>query len=117
VLLRYRPVPYKYRPVTKKNIMTWPPDLCTFLPNMVCYLIKKGVRVDLGFKVKYVKDVEESVPNYCSHVVALEQIYNHIRHWRTRWVHVCSVKNLEEVRWWKRQQQSMMPTLRTSWFD
>jgi hypothetical protein len=28
---------------------------------MVCYLIKKGVRVDLGFRVKYPKDVAESV--------------------------------------------------------
>jgi hypothetical protein len=43
--------------VTKKNAMTWPSALSTFVLNMVCYLIKKGVRVDLGFRVKYPKDV------------------------------------------------------------
>jgi hypothetical protein len=59
--LRYRPVPDKYYPVTKKNIMTWPPALSMFILNWVCDLIKKGVRVDLEFRVKYLKDVADSV--------------------------------------------------------
>jgi hypothetical protein len=44
-----------------------------FLLNRVCDLMKKGVRVDLGFKVKYLKDVAESILRYCSCVVAPEK--------------------------------------------
>jgi hypothetical protein len=36
-----------------------------FVLNKVCDLIKKEVRVDLGFRVKYFKDVAESVLKYC----------------------------------------------------
>jgi hypothetical protein len=51
VPLRYRPVPNKCCPLTKKNIMTWTPALSTFVLNRVCDLIGKGVRVYIGFKV------------------------------------------------------------------
>jgi hypothetical protein len=80
VPLRYKPVPDKYCPVTKKNIMTWPRALSTFILNRVCDLIKKEVRVDLGFMVKYIKGVADSVLKYCDRVISLENIYNHLRH-------------------------------------
>ncbi|KAK1666403.1 hypothetical protein QYE76_054562 [Lolium multiflorum] len=74
----------------------------------VCDLIKKGVRVDLGFKTKYLKDVAESVLTYCGRVVAPEQIYNHLRDCRAHWVHVSMVKWLEDVRWVEETTPIMM---------
>ena len=65
--LRYMMVPDKYCPVTKKNIMTWPPALSTFVLNGVCDFIKKEIRVDLGFSVKYLKNV---VLKYCGRLVS-----------------------------------------------
>jgi hypothetical protein len=46
----------------------------------VCDIIKKGVKVDPGFKAKYLKDVAESVLTCCGRVVAPKKIYNHLRH-------------------------------------
>jgi hypothetical protein len=60
--------------------MTCPPTLSTFILNRVCDLVKKGGRVDLGFRLKYLKDVVEYVLKYCGRVVAPEQIYSHLRH-------------------------------------
>jgi hypothetical protein len=76
VPLWYMPVPDKCCPMTKMNIMTWSPSLSTFVLNGVCDLIKRGVRMDCGFKEAYLKDVAESILNYYGRVVALEQIYS-----------------------------------------
>jgi hypothetical protein len=51
-------------------------DTCTVhvrSGQVVCDLIKKGVRVDLEFRMKYPKDVAESVLKYCGRVVSLSR--------------------------------------------
>jgi hypothetical protein len=64
--------------------------------------------MDLRFRMKYLKDVVEHVIKYCGRVVAPKQIYNHLTHWRARWVHVSRVKRLEDVRWVEETTSIMM---------
>jgi hypothetical protein len=52
VPVQYIPVPDRYFPIQKRNIMAWPAALSTFVLNMVCEFTKNGVPMDKGFRLK-----------------------------------------------------------------
>jgi hypothetical protein len=93
------PVPDRYCPIQKKNMMTWPAPLSNFFLNMVCEFIKNEVSMDKGFRMNDLKAIVEFFLKLCGCEVLLEPIYKHIRHWKARWVHVLKVKRLEGVGW------------------
>ena len=78
--------------------MTWPASLSTFVLNRVCQSIKKGILMDRGFKVKDLEAIGEDVFRFYGRRIESAQIYNHLRHWRPRWVRVLKTERLEEVR-------------------
>jgi hypothetical protein len=89
VPLQYIPVPNKYCPIRKKNNMIWHSTLSTFLLNRVYELVteeKPGLPL---FRNCDLKATVEAILKYTSSKVGVAQVYNHPRHWRSRWVHVC----------------------------
>jgi hypothetical protein len=54
------------------------------------------------------KATVEAILKYTSSKVGVAQVYNHPRHWRSRWVHVCMLKKMEGVRWVEKTSSIMM---------
>lgn len=82
-------------PPTETRSLFISPRLIEKSPATIPY----GDRVDLQFRVKYLKDVIEFVLKHRGRVIAPEQIDNHLRRWTTHWFHVSMVKRLEGVPW------------------
>jgi hypothetical protein len=87
-------------PVKKMMVtMTWPSAMSTFVLNRVCQLIRRGGSVNAGFKQVDMRAIADDVFNFYGQKVTANQVYNHLRHWRVRWVQVLKLKRLENVRW------------------
>jgi hypothetical protein len=48
-----------------KSAMKWPPFLSTFILNMICDIIKSGMRTEKGFKEVHLNNVAKKVFEYC----------------------------------------------------
>ena len=82
-----------------KATMKWPPFLSTFVLNRMCDIIKSGVRTEKGFKEVHLNNVAKKVFNYCQQEVSSQQVYNHLRKWRARWIHVSKLRDLSGAGW------------------
>jgi hypothetical protein len=92
----------------KKNIMIWHVAMSTFVLNRVCELVKEGTTGVQVFKNCDLKAIVEVVLKFTDREVGVDQLYNHLRHWRAMWVHACRLKMLEEVRWVEKTSSIMM---------
>jgi hypothetical protein len=54
------------------------------------------------------KEILDSILKFNGREVCVDQLYNHLRHYRAMWVHVCRLKMLEEVRWVEKTLAIMM---------
>jgi hypothetical protein len=79
--------------------MIWHAALSTFVLNRVCdWVTEEKAGVPL-FKNRDMKAIFAAILKYTSREVCIARVYNHLRHWRARWVHVCKLKKMEGVRW------------------
>jgi hypothetical protein len=60
------------------------------------------------FRKRDVKTIIEVVFKFIGREVGVDQLYNHLRHWRARWVHLCRLKMLDEVHWGEKTSSIMM---------
>jgi hypothetical protein len=92
--LRYISTPNTYYPIRNKN-MIWPAALSTFVLNQVCELVKGGMTIVQFFTNRDLKAIVETVLKFTGCEIGVDQFYNHLRHWRARWFHLCRLKMLE----------------------
>jgi hypothetical protein len=107
-LPRYISVPHRYCPVRKKNIMIWTVALSTFVLNRVCELVKEWITGVQIFRNHDLKAIAEVVLKFTGREVGVDRLYNHMRHRREMWVHVCMLKMLEGVRWVEKTSATMI---------
>ena len=62
-------------------------------------LIRFGVRTDKGFKEVHLKACVGSLFAHCGVEVTSTQVYNNLRKWRLRWVHVSKLIDLSGAQW------------------
>jgi hypothetical protein len=54
------------------------------------------------------KAIAVDVLKFCRREVHSAQIYNHLSHWRAKWIHILKLKRLEDVRWFEETPAIMM---------
>ncbi|WVZ71241.1 hypothetical protein U9M48_019853 [Paspalum notatum var. saurae] len=63
-------------------------------------LVSEGVRTDKGFKEVHVRAVAKQLSEtFAPDVFSSNQLYNHLRKWRTRWVKVCRLRDISGALW------------------
>jgi hypothetical protein len=60
------------------------------------------------FRNRDLEAIVEAIMKYTSRKFCVAQVYNHLRHWRARWIHVCRLKKMEGVRWVENTSAIMM---------
>jgi methionine salvage enolase-phosphatase E1 len=62
-------------------------------------LVGQAVKTDKGFKDVHVRQVASMVSKFAGVNVSTQQIYNHLRKWRQRWVKIVRLKDLSGALW------------------
>jgi hypothetical protein len=82
-----------------KGIMKWLPFHSSFVLEKMCELIKTGVNNDRGFKEVHLTAISKELFEHCGAEVTSTQVYNHLRKWRTKWIHISKLKDLSGAQW------------------
>lgn len=82
-----------------KTSMKWESFLSTFVLKTMCDIIKSGVRTEKGFKEVHLNSCAHKVFKFCGIEVSSQQVYNHLRKWRTRWIHIFKLRDLSGAGW------------------
>ena len=82
-----------------KTSMKWEPFLSMFVLKTMCDIIKSGVRTEKGFKEVHLNSCARKVFEFCGIEVSSQQVYNHLRKWRTRWIHISKLRDLSGAGW------------------
>jgi hypothetical protein len=108
VPLRYIPIHDRYCPIRKNNNMIWLAALSTFVLNRVCELVMKEKAGVQFFKNLDLMEIVQAILKFTGREVGVAQVYNYLRHWRARWVHVCRFKKMDGVHWVEKTSSIMM---------
>jgi hypothetical protein len=65
----------------------------------MCEIIKSELRTKKGFKEVHLNNVSKNVHEYYGSEVSSQQVYNHLRKWRGRWIKVSKLRYLSGARW------------------
>jgi methionine salvage enolase-phosphatase E1 len=79
--------------------MHWTPVLSSFMLRRFHDLVGQGVKIDKGFKEVHVRQVSQLLSEFAGVNVSTQQIYNHLRKWRQRWVKIVRLKDLSGALW------------------
>ena len=79
--------------------LRWSAAMSGFVLRRFVDLIGTGVRTDKGFKEIHLNSVAKNVSEFCGQEVTGQQVYNHLRKWRSRWVKVCKLKDISGALW------------------
>lgn len=79
--------------------MHWTPVQSGFMLRRFHDLVVQGVKTDKGFKEVHVRQVASMLSEFAGVNVSTQQIYNHLRKWRQRWVKVVRLKDLSGALW------------------
>jgi hypothetical protein len=63
--------------------MKFPPYISSFVFKNMCEMVKRRVRTEKGFKEVHLNTLAKKVFEYCGVEVSSQQVYNHLRKWRT----------------------------------
>ncbi|KAJ1254914.1 hypothetical protein BS78_K308500 [Paspalum vaginatum] len=74
----------------------------------MCQLISTGVRTDKGFKELHLNQVAKAVQEFSGREISGNQVYNHLRKWRLKWIKVTKVRELSGALW---DEENSMITL------
>jgi hypothetical protein len=77
----------------------WSAAMSGFVLRRFVDLIGTGVRTDKGFKEIHLNSVAKNVSEFYGQEVTGQQVYNHLRKWRSRWVKVCKLKDISGALW------------------
>nr|XP_034584473.1 uncharacterized protein LOC117847373 [Setaria viridis] len=79
--------------------MQWTSVQSAFMLRRFHDLVGQGVKTDKGFKEVHVRQVARMVSDFAEVNVTTNQIYNHLRKWRQRWVKIARLKDLSGALW------------------
>ncbi|AQK69749.1 10A19I.15 [Zea mays] len=79
--------------------LRWTAVMSGFVLRRFVDLIGNGVKTDKGFKEIHLNSVAKNVSEFCGQEVTGQQVYNHLRKWRSRWVKVCKLKDISGALW------------------
>jgi hypothetical protein len=65
----------------------------------MCELIKTDIHTDKGFKEVHLVAVSKALFEHCEAVVSSTQVYNHMRKWRKRWIHISKLRDPSDAQW------------------
>jgi hypothetical protein len=82
-----------------KGTMEWLPFQSTFILQKMCELIKTGIHTDKGFREVHLVSVSKALFEHCGAEVTSTQVYNHLRKWKTRWVHISKLRDPSAAQW------------------
>ncbi|TVU44810.1 hypothetical protein EJB05_04269, partial [Eragrostis curvula] len=88
--------------------MRWTPVMSGFVLRRFADLVAEGVKTDKGFKEVHLNSVAKMLSEFSGQEVSGNQVYNHLRKWRQRWVRVCKLKDLSGALW---DEENCMITL------
>ncbi|KAJ1299124.1 hypothetical protein BS78_01G507600 [Paspalum vaginatum] len=74
----------------------------------MCWLIATGVRIDKVFKEMHLNQVAKAVHEFSGVEVSGNQVYNHLRKWRLKWIRVTKLRELIGALW---DEENSMITL------
>jgi hypothetical protein len=86
-------------PAQVNGPMHWTPVLSSFMLRRFHDLVGQGVKTDKGFKEVHVRQVATMLSDFAQVNVTTQQIYNHLRKWRQRWVKIKRLKDLSGALW------------------
>ncbi|PWZ07268.1 hypothetical protein Zm00014a_023770 [Zea mays] len=79
--------------------LRWTAVMSGFVLRRFVDLIGNGVKTYKGFKEIHLNSVAKNVSGFCGQEVTGQQVYNHLRKWRSRWVKVCKLKDISGALW------------------
>ncbi|CAN6233820.1 unnamed protein product [Urochloa humidicola] len=79
--------------------LIWNPLMSERVLHKFSLLVSEGIRTDKGFKDCHLNSVAKDLAAFINQPVTGNQLYNHLRKWRTRWVRVCKLKDLSGALW------------------
>lgn len=62
-------------------------------------IVAQGQKTDKGFKDVHLNAVARMVTTFRGRLCSGQQVYNHLRYWRARWVKVCKLKQMSGAGW------------------
>jgi hypothetical protein len=82
-----------------RGAMRWTSAMSSFVLRRICQLIEIGVRTDKGFKEVHLNQVAKYLQEFTGMEVSGQQVYNHLRKWRQRWMRVSKLMELSGALW------------------
>jgi hypothetical protein len=82
-----------------RGAMRWTSAMSSFVLRRMCQLIETGVRTDKGFKEVHLNQVAKYLQEFTGMDVSGQQVYNHLRKWRQRWMRVAKLRELSGALW------------------
>jgi hypothetical protein len=82
-----------------KGTMKWLPFQYSFVIEKMCELIKTGIHNEKGFKDIHLTAVSKALFEHCGAKVTSTQVYNHLRKWRKKWIHISKLRDLSGAQW------------------
>jgi hypothetical protein len=79
--------------------LRWTTIMSGFVLRRFVDLIGNRVKTDKGFKEIHLNTVSKNVSEFYGQEVTGQQVYNHLRKWRSRWVKVCKLKDNSGALW------------------
>ncbi|XP_062208724.1 uncharacterized protein LOC133910230 [Phragmites australis] len=79
--------------------LKWTSHMSNIMLRRLVDLIESGLRTEKGFKEVHVNTVARQVTKETGVEVSGNQVYNHLRKWRARWVKICKMRELSGALW------------------
>lgn len=88
--------------------LQWTNVMSGFVLRRFSDLVGEGVKTDKGFKEVHLNSVAKQLSEFSNMEISGNQVYNHLRKWRARWVKICRLKDLSGALW---DEENFMITL------
>lgn len=94
--------------------LQWTNAMSGFILRRFSDLVAEGVKTDKGFKEVHLNAVAKQLSEFSNIEVSGNQVYNHLRKWRARWVKICRLRELSGALW---DEDNYMITLETEHYN
>ena len=68
-----------------------------FILRRFTELVGEGVKTDKGFRDKHLNAVAKGLSEFANVEVIGNQVYNHLRKWRARWIKISRLRELSSA--------------------
>ena len=79
--------------------LTWTSVMSGFILHRFSDLVGEGLKTDKSFKEVHLNQVAKHLVEFANVQVTGNQVYNHLRKWRSRWQKICRLKDISGALW------------------